>query len=515
MAPERILQQPVTTAVDIFSWGCLVAFARNGINPFGTGDFSVMSARLLHGDPQVGELPAPLDRLVRAALDKDPRKRPTARELLLTMVGGENPEAAVLGTLTSWQAPVPLPQGDTRAIGEPTQEHPSAPDVPAPPVTPPVHGAAEPPTVYGAGPPTAYDPGPTARGPEPTVAAGAPVESPMVPSDARPPRGDPPGGPSRPGRRRAVLAGATVIVVAAGLTGWLLRPDGDKPGRTVAAAGPAALPADPLLVRIDRQPGWPKQCHGAVGKLVPTTGTATFLLQDDGQCDILPRWSPDRRQIAFTRDAGGVYQLYVTNADGSGQPALITDQMAMRNRVAWSPDGKKIAIVAKAGGIRQISVVTVSAPHSLVQLTADGSEKDDPAWCGDRVAFWSKRTGTQQIYTVDARTPKTATTQVTNADHDVNDPAFSPDCTQMAYTDQPTKDARHIWVTAADGRGRPRRLTTDATRDMDPTWSPNGTWIAFARGVTPQPSIWAIRVADRHEQRLSPTGQNVGHPDWS
>jgi Tol biopolymer transport system component len=518
MAPERILQQPVTTAVDIFSWGCLVAFAKNGINPFGTGDFSVMSARLLHGDPQVGELPAPLDRLVRAALDKDPRRRPTARELLLTMVGGENPETAVLGTLTSWQAPVTPRRDDTRAGGEATRAHPPTPDVPAPPVHeapgPPTAYAAKPPAAYEPGPPTAYGPGPGALGA--TVAAGAPVESPTVPSGARPPGGGPPAGPARPGRRRALLAGATVVVVAAAVTGWLvLRPDDDKPGRTVAVAGPAALPADPLLVRIDRRPGWPKRCYGAIGRLAPTTATATFLLQDAGQCDILPRWSPDRRRIAFTRDAGGVYQLFVMNADGSGQPTLITDRMALRNRVAWSPDGRRIAIVVKAGGIRQISAVTVSAPHSLVQLTTDDAEKDDPTWCGDRVAFWSKRTGTQQIYTVDTRTPKATPTRVTYADNDVNDPAFSPDCTQLAYTDQPTKDARHLWITTADGRGRPRRLTSDATRDMDPTWSPNGTWIAFARGVTPQPTIWAIRVADRHEQRLSPSGRYIGHPDWS
>ncbi|MFB9837949.1 serine/threonine-protein kinase, partial [Actinoallomurus acaciae] len=134
MAPERILRQQVTTAADVFSWGCLVAFARTGVNPFGTGDFSVMSARLLHGDPQIGDLPAPLDRLVRAALDKDPRNRPTAQDLLLALVGGEtgeSGEAAVLGTLTAWQAPVPL-------SGPPTG--PGAPDMPDVPGVPGVPG---------------------------------------------------------------------------------------------------------------------------------------------------------------------------------------------------------------------------------------------------------------------------------------------------------------------------------------------------------------------------------------
>jgi len=575
MAPERILQQPVTTAVDIFSWGCLVAFARNGINPFGTGDFSVMSARLVHADPQVGELPSPLDRLVRAALDKDPRNRPSARDLLLTMVGGESSEAAVLDTLTAWQSPVPLlPHGETRVLGDAPQERP-APPPGGPAFSGPPQGNGTP-VSYGAGPPTAFDqgqvprgpethglerqgpethgletqgaetqvpeyggPGPQARGPErgsygqgsgtdpgghpATVAAASPLESPTLPSGpgARPPTGPPPGTSGQPresrGRGRIILAGATaVVVVAAAVTGWLfLKSDGDKPsGKKAAAAGPAPLPADPLLVRIDRQLGWPKECYGSIGKLVPTTAKATTVLNDSDKCDLLPRWSPDRKSIAFTR-AGTVNELWVANADGSGTPRMITNQLAGRSRVAWSPDGKQIAIVARVGTGRQIDVVTLSNPNAPLQLTNDASEKDDPAWCGTRVGFWSDRSGTQQIYTVDARKAGGAAIQVTKVDHNVNDPAFSPDCTQMAYTDERTKADRHLWITAANGLGTPRQLTSNATRDMDATWSPDGAWIAFARGTTERPSVWAIRANGRDERRISPADGYMAHPNWS
>jgi serine/threonine protein kinase/Tol biopolymer transport system component len=540
MAPERILQQQVTTAVDIFSWGCLVAFARNGINPFGTGDFSVMSARLVHADPQVGDLPSPLDRLVRAALEKDPRNRPTARDLLLTMVGGESNEAAVLGTLTSWQSPVPLPpQGRTRVLGDAPQEQ-AAPPRGGPAFSGPPQGNGMP-VAYGAGPPTAFDQGPVPRGPEPrgsygqgpstdpgghpaTVASASPLESPTLPSGpgTRPPTGPPPGlsGPPREsrGRGRVILAGAAaVVVVAAAVTGWLVLHKGDgKPASKAAALqGPPLLPSDPLVVRIDRQLGWPKTCYGSIGKLVPTTNVATTVLNDSDKCDILPRWSPDRKSIAFTRSSGTVNELWVANADGSGTPRMITNQMAGRNRVAWSPDGKQIAIVEKVGTGRQISVVTLSNPNAPLRLTNDGSEKDDPAWCKTRVGFWSNRSGTQQIYTVDASKPGGTAIQVTKADHDVNDPSFSPDCTQMAYTDQPNKNDRHLWITPANGLGTPRQLTSNATRDMDATWSPNGAWIAFARGATEQPSVWAIRVDGKDERRLSPTGKYMAHPDWS
>jgi Tol biopolymer transport system component len=320
------------------------------------------------------------------------------------------------------------------------------------------------------------------------------------------------------GRGRAILAGAAaVVVLAAAVTGWLaLRSsDGGKPSSNVAAAtGPAPLPSDPLVVRLDRQLGWPKKCYGSVGKLVPTTTVVTTVLNDSDKCDLLPRWSPDRKSIAFTRSSGAVNELWVANADGS-TPRMITNQMAARSRVAWSPDGKKIAILAKVGTGRQIDVVTLSNPNSPLQLTNDSSQKDDPAWCGTRVGFWSNRTGTQQIYTVDASKTGGSAIQVTKVDHDVNDPSFSPDCTQMAYTDQPNNTDRHLWITAANGLGTARQLTSDATRDMDATWSPNGAWIAFARGATEQPSIWAIRAKGKDERRLSPAGKYMAHPDWS
>ena len=57
-------------------------------------------------------------------------------------------------------------------------------------------------------------------------------------------------------------------------------------------------------------------------------------------------WSPDGRQIAFTRTRGpeGVpNQVNVMNADGSGQRRLARSGAAPR----WSPDGRRIAFLGR------------------------------------------------------------------------------------------------------------------------------------------------------------------------
>lgn len=87
-APEQLRGLPITPAADIFTWGCLVAYAGNGRSPFGEGDPMVLAHRVLETEPDLGSLPEPLDHLVRRALHQEPRHRPTAQELLLALVGG-------------------------------------------------------------------------------------------------------------------------------------------------------------------------------------------------------------------------------------------------------------------------------------------------------------------------------------------------------------------------------------------------------------------------------------------
>ncbi len=560
MAPEQIMQGQVTTAVDIFAWGCLVAYAANGVNPFGKGDFSVMAARLVHGAPQVGSLPQPLDRLVNAALEKDPRKRPTAKDLLLTMVGGDSAEAAVLGTLTpSWQPPVPA-HPETQVVPD-TPPPPTYGQAPAgygsgPSQAPAAYGSgpsqapaaygqgnrAEAPTTYGertdpsrneaptaygapvgrqgSGPsyaeaPTAYGPPGARQGSQPNAMAATSV-APAEPGTMPTRLGDPsPGGPGKRGRRGLVAGAVVVVLAAASVTGWFLlkgNGDGGTPAKAKSAAGPAPLPGDPLLVRVDRQPGWPGKCYGSVGELTPGATTVKTLLNDPAKCDMLPQWSPDHKQIAFTRNEGALNEVWVMSADGSGA-RMLGNQLAGKNRLAWSPDGSKIAGMAKDGkGQRQVYVYTVSNPGSPQQLTTDASNKDDPAWCKGRITFWSDKSGHQEIYTADAGTPGAPWTQVTKMGHDVNDPSWSPDCSKIAYTDEPGNVDRHLWITNADGTGNHQLTTTG--RDMDPTWSPNGKWIAFSRGLTADPHTWAIRADGTGERAIAPAGKAIGHPDW-
>ena len=126
MAPEQFEQQPVTAAVDIFVWGSLVAYAGTGRRPFGQGTVVEIVYRIRHEPPDLEGLEGRegrLRELVEASMAKQPAQRPTAKTLLLELLGDHaepDPQAAATQLLqTSWSpspaaeeppAPAPSPR---------------------------------------------------------------------------------------------------------------------------------------------------------------------------------------------------------------------------------------------------------------------------------------------------------------------------------------------------------------------------------------------------------------------
>ncbi|GLZ02671.1 hypothetical protein Acsp03_01380 [Actinomadura sp. NBRC 104412] len=87
IAPERYLGRRATPASDVYSWGCVVAYAGTGRWPFGSGRRDADRFRNLDAPPALDGLDARLSPLVRRALSADPDERPTVPELLEAMTG--------------------------------------------------------------------------------------------------------------------------------------------------------------------------------------------------------------------------------------------------------------------------------------------------------------------------------------------------------------------------------------------------------------------------------------------
>jgi hypothetical protein len=82
LAPEILHGDEATDAADIHSWAATVAYAGTGRPPFGRGPSMAIMDRVRRGQHDLSGLPDDLRRVVDAALDPDPTRRPTLPELL-------------------------------------------------------------------------------------------------------------------------------------------------------------------------------------------------------------------------------------------------------------------------------------------------------------------------------------------------------------------------------------------------------------------------------------------------
>jgi hypothetical protein len=78
--------------------------------------------------------------------------------------------------------------------------------------------------------------------------------------------------------------------------------------------------------------------------------------------------------------------------------------------------------------------------------------------------------------------------------------AYSPDGSRVVFVRN--APGPELFVTAADGSGSPRRLTTNSVVESDPEWSPDGTRIVYERG----PEIWSVRADGTAPQELTAPG---------
>ncbi|MEU0565720.1 serine/threonine-protein kinase [Nonomuraea sp. NPDC005983] len=87
MAPEQFGDGPVGAPADMFAWGSTMVFAASGRPPFRGDSIAAVAYRILQAEPDLGDLTPPLRGLVARCLAKDPAVRPTARDVLLELVG--------------------------------------------------------------------------------------------------------------------------------------------------------------------------------------------------------------------------------------------------------------------------------------------------------------------------------------------------------------------------------------------------------------------------------------------
>jgi len=107
----------------------------------------------------------------------------------------------------------------------------------------------------------------------------------------------------------------------------------------------ASFSPDGMSILHRRQQGETSQIF-----LMNADGSGDHNLSGPAVIDGWPAWSPDGKRIVFSRHRDNGFQIFVMNRDTSGVRQL-TDAAGEFTNPRWSPDGKKILCGRRLGGI--------------------------------------------------------------------------------------------------------------------------------------------------------------------
>ena len=252
-----------------------------------------------------------------------------------------------------------------------------------------------------------------------------------------------------------------------------------------------------------------------------TTSSAIWLVSNTGgkaepprqltggeHHDIMPRWSPDGRTLAFLSDRTGTPQIYLLSMNG-GEASQLSNLPNGVMEYSWRPDGSML--LAHSYWKPQDDQESSDTSNIAVVYT-----RLDAQW--DGIGY--KQGRHQQLWLIPL---EGSAIRLTSEPVDIVQSSWSPDGTEIAFCSNRRPDpdlsvSMALWVLTITN-GQMRRLTPEEGLAQMPSWSYDGQTIAYLytpdQSEAGNTSPWIVQAHDATTAQLAVQGaENITCLSW-
>ena len=230
--------------------------------------------------------------------------------------------------------------------------------------------------------------------------------------------------------------------------------------------------------------------------------------------DLNPAYSPDGKQIAFTRASETAVRDIYSMSTETGVLHQLTHDRTSIDSLAWDRTGRSILFSSNRGGKYSLWKIDLgqSAPERLPVGTEDAFQPTVGPKVGELA--YTQGTAIWSIERLESKGVSATTETVLSSTQQDSAPSLSPDGQFFAFQSQ-RSGTQEVWIASTKGEALRQLTFAGGPITGSPSWSHRGDAILFDSRVEGHSHIFRIPVSGGSAQQITFGNTNDIVPRWS